>query len=43
MACGCKNKIKNRKNLITKGKKAAPKKPMPLITIRKTSSKKSSK
>ncbi len=43
MACGCKNKLKNRKNLVAKGKKVASKKPLPLIAIKKTSSKKSQK
>lgn len=43
MACGCnKNKLKNRKTLIKKGKKVA-RKPMPLITIRKRINKKSIK
>lgn len=36
MACGCnKNKIKDRKNLVQRGKKVAEKKSLPLITLPK--------
>ncbi len=39
MACGCnKNKVKNRKNLVERGKKVAEKK-LPLVTLPKGKSK----
>lgn len=39
MACGCKGKVKNKNNLISKGKKVVSNKNLPLITVRKKVSK----
>lgn len=36
MACGCnKKRTTSNRDLVTRGKKAAQKKPMPLVTVRR--------